>query len=358
MPFRVGLTYNLKTEYTFKPGDPPDANAEFDHPDTVKVIEDAIRSGGHEVVCIGGGKALLEHYDGIDVDIVFNIAEGYEGRNRESQVPIILEMLGVPFVGGDGLTLGLTLDKVMTKKILLAEGVPTPRFAELHDAAQAKRIDLAFPLIVKPRFEGSSKGMHNASLVNNVDELHRQATWLIQTYKQPALVEEFIEGQEFTVAVIGNSPPTALPPVQIRIDGTLDLGRLFYTFERIRHGSDYVCPAPISEAMAARLSEVALQTYQAVECRDFGRVDIRVNRQGQPFVLEINPLPSLSTEDVFPLVAKAQGMTYDAIINRILDEAVARYGLTNGPTRSARRSTPARTTSREEVVAKSAIRSL
>jgi D-alanine-D-alanine ligase len=266
-------------------------------------------------------------------------------------------MLRIPFVGGDGLTLGLTLDKIITKKILLAEGVPTPRFAEISEPSQARRIDLGFPLIAKLRCEGSSKGLHNSSLVNTVEELERQAAWLIQTYRQPALVEEFIEGQEFTVAIIGNSPPQVQPIVQIKIDGTLDLGRLFYTFERIRQGSDYVCPAPIDPVLARRLGEVALKTYEAVECRDFGRVDIRVDRQGQPFVLEINPLPSLSTEDVFSYVAKAQGLTYNGIINRVLDAALARYGLTNGTMPAARRSAPVRSASREEVVAKSAIRS-
>ena len=338
---RIGLTYNLKSDYQFRPGDPPDANAEFDHEDTISVIEAALNHGGHEVVRIGSAKALLEQHDRVRVDIVFNIAEGFEGRNRESQVPILLEMLRIPFVGGDGLTLGLTLDKVMTKKILVAEGIPTPKFAEIHDPQASWRVDLPFPLIVKPRFEGSSKGLHNSSLVNTPEELQRQAKWLIDTYRQPALVEEFIEGQEFTVAIIRNDPPEPQPIVQIQIDGKLDLGKLFYTFECIRSGSNYICPAPIDAALRARLDTVALETYRAVDCRDFGRVDIRVDRAGRPYVLEINPLPSLSTEDVFQFVAKAQGLTYDGIINEILNAALLRTGLKP----------------REEVLAPSAIRS-
>jgi D-alanine-D-alanine ligase len=347
MGFRVGLTYNVKSEYVFRPGDPPDANAEFDHDDTIGVIEDAIKAGGHEVVRIGNARALLERGEGAkQVDIVFNIAEGYEGRNRESQVPILLEMLRIPFVGADGLTQGMTLDKIITKKILMAEGIPTPRFVELTDAAKSWQVDLAYPLIVKPRYEGSSKGLRNASLVNTAGELSQQAQWLIETYRQPALVEEFIEGREFTVAIIGNDPPEAQPVVQIQIDGQLDLGRLFYTFERIRSGADYVCPAPIPASLKAQLESVALRTYQAVECLDFGRVDIRVDGAGRLYVLEINPLPSLSTEDVFMFVAKAQGLTYEAIINRILDAALVRCGLTakeEGPVLSAIPS-PSRTT--------------
>ena len=325
MGWRVGLTYNVKTEYVFRPGDPPDANAEFDHPDTIGVIEQAIRAGGHEVVRFGNARALLERLDELkQVDIVFNIAEGFEGRNRESQVPIILEMMRVPFVGADGLTLGMTLDKIITKKILIAEGIPTPRFVEIADPEKSWRIDLGYPLIVKPRYEGSSKGLRKSSLVATPDELARQARWVIETYHQPALVEEFIEGKEVTVAIIGNDPPVAQPIAQIQIEGALELGRLFYTFDHIRSGADYICPAPIDEGLRKELEAVALKTYQAVECRDFGRVDIRVDRSGRPFVLEINPLPSLSTEDVFMCVAKALGVSYETIINQVLDAALAR----------------------------------
>jgi len=328
MGFRVGLTYNAKSEYPLKPGDPPDANAEFDHDDTIGVIEEAIAAGGHEVVRVGNARKVLEWGERLKaLDIVFNIAEGYEGRNRESQVPILLEMLRVPFVGGDGLTLGMTLDKIITKKLLLAEGIPTPRFVELTDPDQSWSVELSYPLIVKPRYEGSSKGLRKASLVTDAQELARQARWLIETYRQPALVEEFIEGREFTVAIIGNNPPEVQPVVQIQIEGRLDLGRLFYTFDHIRSGADYVCPAQIEDGLRHELEAVALKTYQAVECLDFGRVDIRVDRAGRPSVLEINPLPSLSTEDVFMFVARAQGITYEAIINKVLDAALARYGL-------------------------------
>jgi D-alanine-D-alanine ligase len=328
MGFKVGLTYNLKSEYAPKPGDPPDANAEFDHEDTIGVIENAIKSRGHSVTRLGNARALLEKLDEAKkLDIVFNIAEGYEGRNRESQVPIILEMIHVPYVGADGLSLGMTLDKVITKKMLIAAGIPTPRFAELADAQDAWKIDLNYPLIAKPKCEGSSKGLRKSSLVSNAKELEAQAKWLIETYRQPALVEEFIEGSEFTVAIIGNNPSVAQPVVQIQIEGKLDLGRLFYAFEHIRSGADYICPAPIKPDFRAKLEDVAIRTYETVECLDFGRVDIRVDRKGRPYVLEINPLPSLSTEDVFTFVARAQGLTYNDIINKILDSALIRYGL-------------------------------
>jgi D-alanine-D-alanine ligase len=325
----VGLTYDLKTDYEFKEGDPPDANAEFDHPSTIDVISRAIEANGVNVERIGNAASLLEKINNLDVDIVFNISEGISGRNRESQVPILLEMAGIPFVGSDALTLGLTLDKIMAKKIFMAEKIPTPRFLEIKSCDGLVNTDhLKFPLIVKPRFEGSSKGLSEDSRVENKDELIKQAEYIINTYRQPALVEEFISGQEFTVAIVGNDEPLLLPIVQIKIDGRLKLNNKFYTFARITSDRlEYICPARISADLSKKIYDIALKAYNAVECRDFGRVDFRVDQEGNPYVLEINPLPSLSTEDVFPLVAKEIGISYDELIGRILNSALKRYGL-------------------------------
>ncbi|MDP2923523.1 MAG: ATP-grasp domain-containing protein [Candidatus Omnitrophota bacterium] len=325
----VGLTYDLKTDYEFKVGDPPDANAEFDHPSTVEVISRAIESQGFQLKRIGNVTHLLEKIDNLGVDIVFNISEGIYGRNRESQVPILLEMVGIPFVGSDALTLGMALDKVMAKKIFIAEGISTPRYFEIKSVDETIDIDhLNFPLMVKPRFEGSSKGLSERSRVANKEELIKQAEFIINTYKQPALVEEFIRGEEFTVAVVGNDPIEVLPPVQVKIEGKLNLDDMFYTFARISSDKlEYVCPAPIGQDLNKKIRELALKTYQAVECRDFGRVDFRVDNEGRPYVLEINPLPCLSTEDVFMLLAKAIGITYEEMIGKILNVALKRYNL-------------------------------
>jgi len=325
----VGLTYDLKTDYEFKKNDPPDANAEFDHPSTIKVIISAIESQGFKVKRIGNATDLLSNMDNLKVDIVFNISEGVIGRNRESQVPILLEMAGIPFVGADALTLGLTLDKVMAKKIFIAERIPTPSFFEIKSMENFIDTDhMKFPMIVKPRFEGSSKGLTESSRVENMGELKKQAEYIINAYKQPALVEEFISGQEFTVAVIGNDPAEAMPAVQIKIDGRLKLNDKFYTFARITSDRlEYVCPARINQELNEKLKDLAVKTYNAVECRDFGRVDFRVDADGNPYVLEINPLPSLSTEDVFPLFAKAIGITYEEALGRILNCALKRYNL-------------------------------
>lgn len=326
----IGLTYDLKTDYHFKEGDPPDANAEFDHPATIDVIAQGIESLGHKVVRIGNADNLLKKINNLKVDIVFNISEGISGRNRESQVPIILEMMHIPFVGSDGLTLGLSLDKAMTKKILISENIPTPKFFETDDPTDniAKIKNLKFPLIVKPRYEGSSKGLSEKSRVEDVEGLREQISYIVKTYKQSALVEEFIAGAEYTVALIGNNHPEVLPPVQIKIDGKLKLGDKFYTFARI-HSSrlEYVCPDKIDKALKEKLMELALKTYKAIDARDFGRVDFRVDADNNPYVLEINPLPSLSSEDVFMCIANHLKVSYSEMIRRILEAAFLRHGL-------------------------------
>ncbi len=326
--FVVGMTYDTKEEYEFKKDDPPDANAEFDRLSLIDSISGCIESAGHKVEKIGNARNLLKRLDSLSVDIVFNIAEGHSGRNRESQVPVILEMAGIPFVGADGLSLAITLDKVIAKKILISENIPTPPFFQISDVSELNGAKFDFPLIAKPRFEGSSKGITESSVVNDLESLKKQAEWINKTYKQPALVEKFIEGSEFTVAVLGNEKPQALPVVQIKIDGKLALGDLYYTFSRITSDSiEYVCPANISEELENKLRRLAVDAYKAVECRDFGRVDIRVDKDNNPYVLEVNPLPSLSREDVFMPISQNLGISFEEMINRLLDQGIERCAL-------------------------------
>jgi len=326
---KIGLTYDVKTDYKRRDSDPQDAIAEFDHPATINILVRAIESNGYKVVRIGNANRLLEKLGSLKVDMVFNLSEGMYGRNRESQVPILLEMAEIPYVGSDALTLGMTLDKIIAKKIFISEGILTPKFFQIRNIEELVNADhCRFPLIVKPRFEGSSKGLSESSRVTNMDELHAQVKLVLDTYKQDALVEEFIRGSEFTVAIVGNDPPEALPSVQVKIDGRLKLNDKFYTFARISSRRlEYVCPARISGSQEKKIRELALKAYQAVECRDFGRVDFRIDKDGNPYVLEINPLPSLSTEDVFMLLAKQKGITYRKMIGMIIECAFKRYNL-------------------------------
>ena len=325
----IGLTFDLKTDYQPKENEPADVFAEFDHPQTIDLIAQAIESCGHRVKRIGNVSELLKNLGHLDVDIVFNISEGLFGRNRESQIPIILEMKGIPFVGSDGLTLSLALDKLMAKKILFAEGIPTPKYFEVKQAKSLINTDhLRFPLIVKPRFEGSSKGIDSGAHINNLGDLIKRADYIINTYKQPALVEEFIRGKEFTLAIVGNDPPEVLPLVQVKIGGRLDLGDKFYTFAHISSTElEYVCPALINKDLENKLKELAQRAYQAMDCYDFGRVDFRVDEENNPYVLEINPLPCLAADDVFVLIPQVLGISYAQMIGRILEGAFRRYNL-------------------------------
>ncbi len=328
-----GLTYDLKTDWVAHPDDPDDANAELDSPATMERIKLALEHAGHSVKKIGNARNLLKaiQHNDLDVDIVFNICEGYRGRNRESEVPVILEMNGIRFVGSDALTMGISLDKVMAKKVFISEGISTPRFfcADSHDNLE-KLNTIGFPLIVKTRHEGTSKGLTVNSRVENYDGLKKQVDLINKKYKQTALVEEFIRGSEFTVAVLGNKNPQAMPVVQVAIDGKTNLGNDFFTFERViikEATVKYLCPAPISEKLTKEMQEMAVKAYQSIDCRDFGRVDFRVDEKGKPYVLEINPLPSLAEKDVFNIFPAAIGSNYDETLKKIINFAFERYGI-------------------------------
>lgn len=327
----VGITYDLKSDWQRSGDDPIDAAAELDGDKTIQCLKTALEAGGHKVVLIGGACQLIDRKGRGDlkVDIVFNISEGFKGRNRESQVPALLDLYNILFAGADALTLGVTLDKVMAKKCFIAEGIPTARYfkANLEDDLLELN-SIGFPLFVKTLHEGTSKGITQASRVENFEQLKIQVEHICHHYKQPALVEEFIKGTEFTVGVIGNNPPVAMPVVQYAIAGKTALGNEFYSYRHVAEKLvEHICPAPIDEKLATQLQDLAVRAYKSVDCRDFGRVDFRVDEKGNPYVLEINPLPNLSPDDVFVLFGKVKGMTYNQIINKIMDEALMRLGL-------------------------------
>jgi len=324
----VGITYDLKSDWQGSSNDPIDAAAELDGHKTIESLKTALESAGHKVVLIGGARQLIDRVTNgnLKVDIVLNISEGFQGRNRESQVPAILDLYNIPFVGADALTLGVTLDKVVAKKCFIADGIPTARYfkATLEDDLSVLNT-IGFPLFVKTLHEGTSKGITENSRVENFEQLKVQVEHICHNYNQPALVEEFIKGTEFTVAVIGNNPPQPMPVVQYAIAGKTQLGNEFYSYRHVAEKLvEHICPAPIDEKLVHRLQDLAVRVYKSVDCRDFGRVDFRVDQAGNPYVLEINPLPNLNPDDVFVLFGKAKGMSYDQIINKIIDEALVR----------------------------------
>ncbi|MFH1368996.1 MAG: ATP-grasp domain-containing protein [Elusimicrobiota bacterium] len=329
MKLKIGFTYDAKTDYKLKPGDSSDKYAEFDSDATIAEISGALASPGHEIVRIGHAGNLLKRIkSGEKWDIVFNIAEGVSGRNRESQVPMILEMHGIPYTGSDALTMGLALDKTLAKTVIAYNGLPTPAFFLADNPGDVEKCACKFPAIVKPNEEGTSKGISGESVAHDKAAAAKRAEFIINTYKQPALIEEFIFGQEFTVGVIGNDNPEALPPLQVIIKGETELGDQIYTQARVVNDElDYLCPSSAPEELQDKLKQYAARAFKLLGCRDLARIDFRVDRDGTPYFLECNPLPHLGLIDAFPLYAKATGRTYEQIIVEILNHALKRYNI-------------------------------
>jgi D-alanine-D-alanine ligase len=254
---------------------------------------------------------------------MFNIAEGRHGRCREAWVPVLLDLWNIPYAGSDALALAVGLDKVMSKRLALAEGVATPRWicADRPEELPGS-VPLAFPVIIKPRWEGSGRGIDPGAIVESASALSARARWLIERCPGPLLIEEFISGGELTVFVIGNHPPVAAPAIQRPIDPE---SRLSCHLIHPRPVA-WEAPLPMDAALDAAAGRVAVTMFNALGCRDMARVDLRVDDHGQLFFLEINPLPSFDPELGLGSLAEYLGTTYAGLIGRILDAALARLG--------------------------------
>ncbi|RJT24075.1 ATP-grasp domain-containing protein [Mesorhizobium waimense] len=299
---------------------------------TGKIVESvvaALQEVGHETLLLEGDKyllAALEQWLPPDPrtrpsGMVFNYTEGIQGEHRYTHVPAMLEMAGVPYTGSSPLGHGVMQDKVITKRLIRDSGVPTPNFRVMRRGTESTD-DLRFPLIVKPRLEDSSLGLQ---LIHEPAQLRHAVEMVAAQYVQDALVEEYIEGREVAVALLGNEELEVLPLVE------LDFGdretRLFSWDEKIMSvaAPPPICPAQIDDGLATALRNISVATFRACQCRDFARIDLRINRSGEPFVLEINPMPGLGTGSFFALAAENAGISYSNLINRIIDVAHTRY---------------------------------
>jgi D-alanine-D-alanine ligase len=328
---RIALLANLKINAPHGKEEPQDRWAELDSERTVESIAAALRQAGHKVTFLEGDESLYSRLQRGHFDIAFNICEGHRGNSRESHVPAMLEMLGIPYTGSKVLSLALTLHKPMAKRILAFQGLPTPAFQVFDNPGEVLDPSLSYPLFVKPALEGTGMGINGNSVVKNERELRRQIRWLTDTYQQPALVEEFIEGREITVGVLGNSRLHVLPPLEIELSRCPPEERGIYT-GRIKSELPelpfYICPTALTEAQEDELQGLAAAAFRALDCLDVARVDFKLDaRRGEkPFILEVNPLPGLSP-GVSDLVfeAEAEGMSHAQLINAILDAALERY---------------------------------
>ena len=330
MKLRVGITYNLKKDFPYRENQPIDYLEEFDAEETIEAIRDVLESDGHEVIKLGGDTGLIDRLRQISIDIVFNIAEGLQGRNREAHIPALLEFLNIPYTGSDPLTLSLTLDKSMAKRVVMSEKIPTPRFKKVERMEDLDDLDLGYPLFVKLCDEGSSKGVRLDSKILDHRSLRGKTEWLLKTYGPPLLVEEFVSGPEFTVGILGNENPTVLGVMQIEIKGSPP-DEAIYSLEVKREWEEkvsYHCPPFIGHPLLKKIEEVALRSYRVLGCRDVSRVDIRVDEEETPYFLEINPLPGLSpVYGDLPIMAGRMGWDYGRLVKTIFHHALKRNGL-------------------------------
>jgi D-alanine-D-alanine ligase len=337
---KVAFTFNQKKETDSNSEEPPDEQAEFDSPEVIRAIKNSLESLGHEVMLIDADEHALYKLRKSGADIVFNIAEGLRGESRESQIPLFCEMLGIPYTGSGPLTLAITLDKARTKEILSFYRIPTPRFQVFSEPVTLLK-EVGFPMIVKPLAEGSSKGITNDCLVRNEAELRAKLRHMISAYKQPVIAEEFLDGREFTVSLIGNGSPEVLPIVEVCFEGLPEGMNKFDSYEMKwiyddpnsgKHIENMVrCPAQITKGLENQIKKACLEAYKALGCRDFCRMDVRLDSSGIPNILEVNALPGLIPDPKensrFPKSCYAAGMTYQQIIGRILEEGIKRNRL-------------------------------
>ena len=339
----VALTFNVKPESETFPEEVPsfpnnpkgqsqtqvDTYAEWDTWNTINAVKEAIECF-HNVTLIEADHSAYQKLLELKPDIVFNIAEGYNGVSREAQIPAILDMLQIPYTGSDPLTLAICLDKARTKEILSYHKVPNAKFFIADSLNQTTNLNLKFPLIVKPISEGSSKGIFSSSFVKDEKELTSEVERILNEYNQPALIEEFLPGKEFTVAVIGNgNEAQVLPIVEINYKDFPDDFIPIYSYEakwildtKENPLNVFTCPANIGSDLESKIKDTVLSAYNVLRCKDWSRIDVR---------LELNPLPGIlpnpEENSCFPKAARTAGLNYNDMINTVLLAAAKRNKL-------------------------------
>jgi D-alanine-D-alanine ligase len=321
---KIGLTYDVRADY-LAAGFGEEETAEFDRVSTIDAIDGALRELGHETDRIGHVHALLRRLAAGDRwDLVFNIAEGLSGVSREAQVPAILDVYGIAYTFADPLTSTLTLHKAMTKRVLRDLGVPTPAFFVVETPADVAKVDLPFPLFVKPLAEGTAKGIDANSMVTDREALARTCGRVLTEFKQPALVERFLSGREFTVGIVGSgSAARAIGGMEVTFRPDAEPTYSMANKEGYETSVRYLPIAP--DTLRSRVHDVALRAWRGLGCRDGGRVDIRLDGAGTPMFLEVNPLAGLNPViSDLPILCRMAGMEYPELIRRIVRSALER----------------------------------
>ena len=332
---RIAFTFNVKPGVSGT--DAGDRYAEWEDEATVAAVEAALSRAG-EVIRVEAGDELPLRLHDLRPDIVFNIAEGLGGPNREAHVPAICEYWSTPYTGSDPLTMSLCLDKGRAKEVLAHHGIATAAFAVV---GRPEELDgfAAWPAIVKPVHEGSSMGITRASYCPSADEARREIAGLVERYGQPAIVERYLGGREFTCGILGNGEGArVLPLIEVNFDALPKDALPIYSYEakwiwdRPEAPLDiFRCPAPIPPVLAAQVESTALAAYRVLRCRDWARIDLRCDERGVPHVLEVNPLPGIHPDPAMnsclPKAARVAGLDYPEMILSVLRAGAARHGL-------------------------------
>ncbi len=336
----LALCYNIKHTTPSKSLNSQE-EAEFDAPETIDGIQAALESGGHSVIRIEADEhAYLNFFKQREhIDMVFNFSEGLRGQMREAQIPAMLELLQIPYTHSSALSHAISLDKALTKKVLAYHNIETPKFQLVRSLTDEIDPTLRFPIMVKPNAEGSSKGIFNENLVYDKVKLKERIQFLLTNFKQPVLVEEFVGGREFTVGVLGNHPPKVLPIVEQRYDIFPENMPHFASYEAKWLFEDqlpdphqaYHCPAPLDAQMKEKIDTISLAVWDAIQACDVIRIDMRINAQGNPSILEINTIPGMIPDpqivSYLPVAARKAGYDFNTLVNTIVNEAAARYHL-------------------------------
>ncbi len=346
-PWRVAVIANVKGETALPFDAPADAGAEFDRKETIQAIQAAIESDGHQTTFLPADATLPFTLHKYQPDICFNLSEGIVGDAREAHVPALLELLRVPYTASRVLANAVALDKTMTKRVWREMGLPTANFQEFNAADDPLSPAMKFPMFVKPAREGTGMGMDAGSIVFNEDELRRRVCWVVTQYNQPALVEEFLPGREFTVAVMGHKDARRFshrpelyhtdgfhrfPLLEVESSRSVTPGVYGYKSKTLHFGDEgipaFICPADVEPGLWNQLQSLAIAAHNAIGAVDISRVDMRLDAEGQPRLIEINTLPGLSPgfSDLC-VIANTEGLTYQDIILEILYLGAARWNL-------------------------------
>jgi D-alanine-D-alanine ligase len=343
----VAVIANIKSETNLPQDAPPDAGAEFDRLETIESIRAALESGGHRTTFLSADMDLPINLRALKPDICFNIAEGLYGDGREAQVPALLELLRIPYTASRVVANAISLDKTVTKRIWRDAQLPVVPFQEFSSGTEALRSTLHYPLFVKPAREGTGMGVDLEAVVENEADLRKRVAWVLSTYRQPALVEHFLPGREFTVGILGARAVKSFsqrpnlydsdgfhqfPILEIESQQSITPGVYGYkakSKDLTEAGAPgYLCPAQLDLALAERLQRLALRAHRAIGAVDVSRVDFRLDADGNPYLLEINTLPGLNPEiSDLCIMAAAENLPYNDLILEILDLAAFRFGL-------------------------------